>query len=303
MHGGQVNITSPYNYVPTEYVCAIFVALYGLSTLIHVGQMFRYRLWWLLPTVVLAGLAEVLGWSARLWSSKNPLLNTPFLIQISTTIIAPTPLVAANFLIFGKMIRRLGGSYSRLSPRFYAILFCSFDIVSLVIQAVGGGMASSANTETGAENGAHIMLGGIVLQMVCITIYVILAAEFFLRFIHDKPLRGSPSSRKQEDVTVLLDKRMRIMIYGLIFNTTCLFIRAVYRTIELSDGWKGRIISTQLYFNVLDGAMVTMAIYTLNFTHPGFLLRDSLSDTRSSHPSLVPDEEKRQPTPLMSEKN
>ena len=23
---------SPYNYVPTEYVCAIFVALYGLST-------------------------------------------------------------------------------------------------------------------------------------------------------------------------------------------------------------------------------------------------------------------------------
>jgi len=132
---------------------------------------------------------------------------------------------------------------------------------------------------------------------------VILAAEFFLRFIHDKPLRGSPSSRKQEDVTVLLDKRMRIMIYGLIFNTTCLFIRAVYRTIELSDGWKGRIISTQLYFNVLDGAMVTMAIYTLNFTHPGFLLRDSLSDTRSSHPSLVPDEEKRQPTPLMSEKN
>jgi len=83
------------------------------------------------------------------------------------------------------------------------------------------------------------------------------------------------------------------MIYGLIFNTTCLFIRAVYRTIELSDGWKGRIISTQLYFNVLDGAMVTMAIYTLNFTHPGFLLRDSLSDARSSHPSLVPDEEKK----------
>jgi len=60
------------------------------------------------------------------------------------------------------------------------------------------------------------------------------------------------------------------------------------------------ILNTVLV-DVLDGAMVTMAIYTLNFTHPGFLLRDSLSDARSSHPSLVPDEEKRQPTPLMSE--
>lgn len=95
----SLDIDSPYNYVPTEYVCAIFVALYGLSTrqlsglifvytvadlkiiVIHIGQMFRYRLWWLLPTAVLAGTAEVIGWSGRLWSSKNPFLQTPFLIQ------------------------------------------------------------------------------------------------------------------------------------------------------------------------------------------------------------------------------
>jgi hypothetical protein len=296
----QVNLTSPYNYVPTEYVCAIFIALYALSTLIHIGQMFRYRLWWLLPTVVLAGVAEVLGWSARLWSSKNPLLNNPFLIQISVTIIAPTPLVAANFIILGKIIRRLGGAYSRLSPRWYTTIFCTFDVISLVVQAVGGATASSATDEVGAENGAHIMLGGIVFQMACITIYVFLAAEFFLRFIHDKPLGGLASSHKGEVPTVLLDKPMQIMIGGLIFNTTCLFIRAVYRTIELSDGWHGRIISTQLYFNVLDGAMVTLAIFTLNFTHPGFLLRDSPTNAGSGSPLSVPDVEKRQTGSVMS---
>ena len=36
--------------------------------------------------------------------------------RISTTIIAPTPLVAANFMILGQMIVRLGPCYSRLSP-------------------------------------------------------------------------------------------------------------------------------------------------------------------------------------------
>lgn len=87
----------------------------------------------MLPTAVLANIAEVIGWSARLWSSKNPPLIDPFLIQwvpssvpksllsthpyprISTTIIAPTPLVAANFVILGQLIARLGPQYSRLS--------------------------------------------------------------------------------------------------------------------------------------------------------------------------------------------
>jgi hypothetical protein len=98
-YGYSLADLSPYNYVPTEYVCAIFVALYGLSTcklisiaiaklvmmihvpVIHLGQSIHYRMWWLLPTAVLAGVGEVLGWSARLWSSHNPLLNTPFLMQ------------------------------------------------------------------------------------------------------------------------------------------------------------------------------------------------------------------------------
>ena len=70
----------------------------------------------------------------------------------------------------------------------------------------------------------------------------------------------------------------------------------MYRTIELADGWNGRIISTQVLFSaflpsqsfceltendtflsffftdVLDGAMITLAMYTMNFAHPGLLL-------------------------------
>lgn len=49
---------------------------------LHVVEVWYFKLWWLLPTVVLAGLGEVLGWSARYWSSLNDgILSTPFLIQ------------------------------------------------------------------------------------------------------------------------------------------------------------------------------------------------------------------------------
>lgn len=70
-----------YNYVPTEYVTIIFIVLYGLSTALHVGQAVHYRIWWLFITVILAGFAEILGWSARLWSSFSPWLLVPYEIQ------------------------------------------------------------------------------------------------------------------------------------------------------------------------------------------------------------------------------
>lgn len=46
-----------------------------------------------------------------------------------------------------------------------AIIFLTGDIVSLVVQGAGGGIASAAKTYELADNGAHIMLGGIVFQL------------------------------------------------------------------------------------------------------------------------------------------
>ncbi|KZP25058.1 RTA1 like protein [Athelia psychrophila] len=268
----EIRDLSAYHYIPTKYVCIIFVALYGVHIVLHLTQAIHYRMWWLFPTVILAGAAETLGWSARLWSSINFLANTPFMIQISVTIIAPTPLVAANFIILGRIVHKLGARYSRLSPKWYTIIFCGFDIVSLVIQAIGGGVASSADTQSGSAFGANIMLGGIASQTVFITIYVIFGAEFFWRFLNDRPVRGEAASHKLDGPRVIMDRQLKTMILALSFNTFCLYVRAVYRLIELSDGWNGTVIATQIYFNVFDGAMVTLAIYTLNFFHPGRLL-------------------------------
>ncbi|KAJ7028653.1 RTA1-like protein [Mycena alexandri] len=256
---------SQYGYKPSEAIAILFITLYGISTscdffhscnaqpvklmgafsppVLHIGQATYYRMWWLLPTAVLCGIGKLLGWSGRLWSSISLAAQTPFLMQISTTIIAPTPLLAASFVIhfpippvhvvktFQRVIQRLGTSYSRLTPKWYTILFLPCDIIALVIQGVGGGMASSANDLARANVGAHVMLGGIAFQFAVIILFSALTADF----VH----------------------------------------RSVYRIIELSGGWDGRIIQTEVYFNVLDGGMVVLALFTLNFAHPGLLLRQA----------------------------
>ncbi|KAI5998517.1 RTA1 like protein [Pisolithus orientalis] len=265
----------PYNYVPTQWICIMFLALFGVSIALHLFESLVFRMWWLTPTVILAGLLEVLGWSARLWSSINPSLLTPYEIQLVGTIVAPTPFIAANFLVLGRIIIWFGPQYSRLPPKLYTILFCSFDVICLVIQAVGGAIAASeASQNVSATEGGNIMLGGIVIQMVSMVIYVICAGEFFLRLRHNTPIREKNSTLAAEDKQVTQWNRVRWLVLGLVIQTTCLFIRSVYRTIELSNGWNGPIISNQVYFNVFDGAMMTIAFFAFNAFHPGFFFKN-----------------------------
>ncbi|KAI0327744.1 RTA1-domain-containing protein [Cubamyces sp. BRFM 1775] len=267
----SIDELSPYGYVPTQWICILFIVLYGVTTGIHAIQAIWSRLWWLFPTPVLAGIIEIIGWSGRLWSSISPTLLDPYLMQIVTTIIAPTPLIAANFVILGQIIRRLGQQYSRLSAMWYTVIFCSCDIIALVVQAVGGAKAATAVQDNQDPNpGGNIMLGGIAFQLAAVSIYLVLATEFLLRYHYDKPFH-----RKSESImpkSFALDWGVKLMIVGLAFDGVFILIRSIYRTIELSDGWSGRIIETQVYFNVLDGAMIVLAMFTVNLFHPGLLL-------------------------------
>nr|GAT60395.1 predicted protein [Mycena chlorophos] len=225
----SIDPNSQYGYVPKEYVAIIFVVLFGLSLGLHIAQATYYRMWWLFPTACLRALGEVIGWSGRLWSSFSPGLYNPFLIQICCTVIAPTPLIAVNFILLSWVVTRLGSVYSRLTPIQYAIVFLSCDIIALVVQAVGGALASAANTLAGANQGANIMLAAIVFQFVALVVYSLLAADFFYNYTKDRPVRkpapGDSDGYPAAAGRGLIDGKLRVMIYAVAFSTLMLFIR------------------------------------------------------------------------------
>lgn len=74
-------LSSPYGYMPTTSISILFVVLYTITALLHLAQAAFLRVWWMLPTVMLCGLYEIIGWAARLWSSNNMQDINPFLIQ------------------------------------------------------------------------------------------------------------------------------------------------------------------------------------------------------------------------------
>ncbi|KZT19938.1 RTA1-domain-containing protein [Neolentinus lepideus HHB14362 ss-1] len=261
---------SPYHYLPTERICILFIVLFSISGVIHVVQAGYSRTYWLFPTVVAGVAGEVIGWAGRLWSNHNVLLNVPFKMQLVTLVIAPTPLLAAIFVILGMVIERLGPQYSRLSPRWYSVVFVSCDVVALLLQAAGGGAASST-AQNSVTVGGHLLLAGIAFQLGAMSVFMILSAEFLLRYYTDRPVRVKLASAPYP-ARVMIDRPTVLTIISIALSTLFLFVRAIYRTIELANGWEGRVIRVQRYFNGMDGAMVALAVFTLNVLHPGFLL-------------------------------
>ncbi|KAN0141249.1 RTA1-like protein [Lactarius tabidus] len=278
-----------FGYVPTEWVCITFISLFGISTFFHTVQALYFRFWWLIPSAIFCGFLELTGWSGRLWSSQSPTLNTPYVIGEVALIIAPTPLVAANFIILGRIIRRLGPQYSRLTPRRYTIVFVSCDIISLLVQAIGGSVASGTTTSISQVNlGSHIALGGTIFQLVAIIVYCALAVEFLSRYARDRPVR---LAQVPGEVTRgVLDRSLKRMLYAMSAMSIFILIRTIYRVVEFVGGWNGKVNTTQWLFLVFDGIMITLAMLTLNIFHPGVFLRQSdypLSSATSEDPSLA----------------
>lgn len=261
-----------YGYVPSLAAGIVFCVLFGLSMLVHLYQTIQTRAWW---TIVfsIGALTELLGWAARTWASECPYNYNAFLMQICTLIIAPTFFSAGLYVILGRMIQILGPESSPISPALYLWIFCTIDVVSLVVQAVGGGLAAVAFSDTPEGNtkvGTDTMVAGIDFQLASVLVFTFL---FFLVILR--------TSRRYGKETFTADRNMMLLVSTTTFAILLIVMRSIYRTVELAEGWTGYVITTQRYFIALDGAAMAALVITFNVFHPGALL-SRISASRSS---------------------
>ncbi|KAJ6182599.1 hypothetical protein N7485_001241 [Penicillium canescens] len=249
-----------YGYVPTKGAGMAFCILFGLSMLAHTFQFCWKRTWWC-SVFAIGCLVELIGWAGRTWSSDCPYNSTAFMIQISTLIIGPTFFTAGIYILLGRFIQIFGRESSFLSPKQYLWIFCTCDVISLVVQAAGGGLASSESDKIGGDTapGTNTMVAGIVFQLISITIFVGCAGDFLRRIIRLGYLSSASGS-------------FMMLMGAMVLSVVCIYIRSIYRTVELAQGWSGYLITHESYFIGLDGVMMVIAVGIFNVFNPGWLL-------------------------------
>lgn len=231
-----------YGYVPNQAAGIVFAILFGAITIFSLWSTIRHRLWYI--SFACGGILETLGWGARVGAHADVCNSSLFIMQITCLIIAPAFYSAAVYIILGILIRRTPRDFSLLSPRTYIIVFCSIDFLSLLLQAIGGGIASSSNTVEGSDNGSHIMVAGIFVQLAGMAIFVVLGALFIF------------TARRNH---ATFDMRV---LFVLVLDSALIFLRNIYRAVELLGGWEGHLNTTENFVIGLDGVPMVICMFS-----------------------------------------
>lgn len=103
-------------------------------------------------------------------------------------------------------------------------MFVTADIIALSVQGVGGALAAiAAGNHKDPDMGGRIMLGGIVFQMIAITIYMGLALDFLYRFWYNKPYKGRNDALPSGTHT--LDRNVAYMLLGSALSSLLIYVR------------------------------------------------------------------------------
>lgn len=194
---------------------------------------------------------------------SSPFDNNDFLMYLVTLTIAPALLTAAIYLCLSRIVIVYGQHLSRFKPRTYTLVFCTCDLISLVLQALGGAIASTANTVSGSNLGKNIMLAGLGFQVFSLILFGLAAGEFALRASKGK---GSWNPRY---IDLVSSKLFQAFLVGLFVASVTIFARSVYRCVELSGGFDGTLfVNDEALFMVMEGVMIVLATTCLTLLHP-----------------------------------
>ncbi|KAN0111007.1 RTA1 domain containing protein [Hyaloscypha variabilis] len=272
--------TSYYYYRVSLPANATFLALFSISLIAFIATYAFTRRGWAFFFAMFAGVVlEIIGYIGRVMSWKNQWNQPGFVMQIVCLTIAPAFMAGGIYLCLRRIVYAFGPENSRIRPESYTRIFIPCDLLSLILQAAGGGLASSAGySGTSPITGDDIMVAGLAFQVFTLAIFMALCLDFALctrrRFnaLGDSALDQNPMYVKLRG-----SWRFKGFIGALSLATVCIFWRSVYRVAELAEGWQGHLIREQNLFIAFEGVMVVVACLALSVFHPAVCFGEGMA--------------------------
>jgi hypothetical protein len=275
-----------YGYYPSIPFNAFFVAFFASAAIAQIILGLRYKTWFYSYMIQLGCIAEAIGYGGRIMMHQNPYSSTAFSIQISCLIFAPAFIAAGIYVTLQYMVNAFGKSTSRFPPIWFTVAFMLGDFHSLLLQAIGGGLAGSAKKDQHSrEVGTNLMIAGIVLQVITLVLFAALVIEY------------AAKTRKEwyqvnEDAKILArTTRFKLFSAAVGIAFVAIFLRCVYRIAELAPGWANSIMRDEPSYIAFEGFMILVAVLALTVFHPG-LFFPAMSQSRTlKQPSFSSDSE------------
>ncbi|KAK5104638.1 phospholipid-translocating ATPase rsb1 [Lithohypha guttulata] len=300
-------------YIPSLAGNSLFAAIFGLTLVAQLILGIRYKIWSFCVWMAFGLIGEIVGYIGRIMLNNNIFSFTAFLTYLVPLTIAPAFITASIYLCLARLIHVLDPKlqYSRLKPMTYTWIFVTFDIISLILQGAGGGVAATAEDEAGSDMGVNIMIAGLASQVASIVIFIALCSDFAYRLYRGHGslskrdlFRLSATSHNTQTATIVPtddfrstsystlspnssplptttysytlikhSRKFRAFIAALTFAVLFILIRSAYRLAELQEGFDGKLANEEVTFMILEGPMIILACLLLTLCHPGLVFR------------------------------
>ena len=136
----------------------------------------------------------------------------------------------------------LGPQYARFPAKFYYWIFIPCDILSLVLQSVGGALSSTSSGGSGPA--IDISIAGLSFQVLTLCVFIGLSLEFAWRYTRAKDARIDKGT---------LPRSFKIFVAFLSAAVVFILIRCAYRIAELKNGYSGALLHDEGSFIALEG--------------------------------------------------
>ena len=260
-----------YQYTPSSVAAIVACTLFGIATAICLGQMIRALIKTLNDShdkrqvlthipFVMGGLCEVVGYIARILSSKNPTSLGPFIVQSILLLVAPALFAATIYMTLGRIIGDLRCDNLSIIPlRWLTKIFVMGDVASFLLQGSGGGLQGGGTLNL-LHLGEKMIIVGLFVQIAVFGFFIVVMSIFQFRVVKN------PSVTSME--TRHVPSRFRnwqTIIITLLACSLLIFIRSIVRVIEYIQGNSGTIISHEIFLYIFDGLMMflNMVVFVL----------------------------------------
>ncbi|KAG9518809.1 RTA1-domain-containing protein, partial [Aureobasidium melanogenum] len=247
-----------YRYDPSMAAAVIFILAFIVITALHFYQLVRTKTYFFVPFVI-GGLFEVIGYIGRAVSSEEaPDFSIPaYSIQAILILVAPALFAASIYMELGRILLLTDGEQHSIIPsKWLTKIFVIGDVISFCLQAAGGGIMASGTLQA-LENGEHITIAGLVIQILFFGFFIIVSITFNIR------MARVPTSR-----SMIISNPWKKHLYTLYGGSALILIRSVFRLIEYAQGNDGYLISHEWFLYIFDACLMLATMVLFAWYHP-----------------------------------
>jgi len=245
-----------YHYRPSIVAAVIFIALFIITTSVHIFQAAKKRTLYFIPLIV-GGVFEFVGYIGRAMAHSNQSSMNIYILQTILLLVAPALFAASIYMVLGRLIVFTHAeAMSPIRANWMTKIFVCGDVLSFLVQAGGGGLSANASSQ---KLGKNLIVIGLFLQIVFFGLFLVCGIIFQVRLV-------------RTPTTYSVQTNWTKYLYTLYASGTLILIRSLFRIIEFTGGLNGPIMTHEIFIYIFDAVLMVGVMILFNVIHPGAII-------------------------------